>query len=264
MLKSIFAGLTFGTLLAVNSIPVKAETPPQRIVLPKDAVPLHYDLTIRPDAAALNFTGDVVITFTLSKDTNALTLNAANLTFGATALDDMPVSPKVDLTQKDETVRFTLPSTLKAGTHKLSVSYAGKIEQTSRGLFTADYRNEKGPQRLLVTQFEPSDARRFLPCFDEPGMKATFKLTSIGPTGQMAISNMPVEKTEPAGPGLTRVIFQTSPKMSSYLLFYGLGDFERKSVMVDGIDIGVVTKRGDIDKADFALEAAKKNPALLQ
>jgi len=72
----------------------------------------------------------------------------------------------------------------------------------------------------------------------------------------MAISNTPIASSQLLSGGLTRVAFATSPKLSSYLLFFGLGDFERISRKVDGVDIGVIVKRGDTDKAQFALDAA--------
>ncbi len=72
----------------------------------------------------------------------------------------------------------------------------------------------------------------------------------------MAIANTPVAATESLPGGLKRVTFAASPKMSSYLLFFGLGDFERVSRKVNGVDIGIIVKRGDTGKAAFALDAA--------
>jgi aminopeptidase N len=46
--------------------------------------------------------------------------------------------------------------------------------------------------------------------------------------------------------------------MSTYLLFLSLGDFERVKRKVDGVEIGVVVKRGDADKAGYALDEASK------
>jgi aminopeptidase N len=72
----------------------------------------------------------------------------------------------------------------------------------------------------------------------------------------MALSNMPIVATELLPSGTKRVHFAVTPKMSSYLLFFGLGDFERAHREVGGVDVGVVVKRGDLASAGFALDAA--------
>ena len=46
--------------------------------------------------------------------------------------------------------------------------------------------------------------------------------------------------------------------MSSYLLFLGMGDVERKTVMAGKTEIGVITRRGVVDQGDYALASAKK------
>ena len=45
--------------------------------------------------------------------------------------------------------------------------------------------------------------------------------------------------------------------MSTYLLFFGLGDFDRATTKSDGTEIGVITQKGMVDQAGFALESAK-------
>ena len=75
---------------------------------------------------------------------------------------------------------------------------------------------------------------------DEPGVKAVFSLAVETPEGQMSVSNMPVEDAVTPPGGQTTVYFADSPRMSSYLLFMALGDFERVSQKVAGVDVGVV------------------------
>jgi aminopeptidase N len=95
-----------------------------------------------------------------------------------------------------------------------------------------------------------------LPCWDEPGLKATFTITVNAPKDRMAISNMPVAQTTPVSATMQQIRFAQTPKMSTYLLFLGIGDFERVHKMVDGVDVGVVVKRGDTGKAGYALDQA--------
>ncbi|MGQ4828449.1 hypothetical protein, partial [Enterococcus faecalis] len=65
---------------------------------------------------------------------------------------------------------------------------------------------------------------------------------------------MPVASETPAGPGLKKVTFRTTPRMASYLLFFGTGDFERMAKMSDaGVEVGIVSPRGSGEQARFAL-----------
>ena len=56
------------------------------------------------------------------------------------------------------------------------IDYTGKIGTQADGLFAIDYDTPAGRKRALFTQFENSDARRFIPSWDEPAYKATFDL----------------------------------------------------------------------------------------
>jgi aminopeptidase N len=119
-----------------------------------------------------------------------------------------------------------------------------------------DYSAADGPRRTIATNFEPAAARQLLPCWDEPGRKATFSIAIDAPTDRMAISNMPIAQVTDLSPTRQRVRFMQTPKMSTYLLFVGVGDFERVHTNVDGTDVGVIVKRGDTPKAAYALEQA--------
>ena len=139
----------------------------------------------------------------------------------------------------------------------LSIDYRGKIYLQASGLFALEYAGRgRQHKRALFTQFENSDARRFVPCWDEPDRKATFTLTTTLPAGEMAVSNMPIEMTERLGAGQQRVRFGETPRMSSYLLFYAAGDFERVHRLVGNVDVGVIVKRGDAERGRFALDTA--------
>jgi aminopeptidase N len=231
---------------------------PARHVLPTDITPVHYDITVRPDAASLAFTGSVGADVQVVRPTATVTVNAADLTFGAVTLDGAATSPRVAYDSEAQTATLTFAAPLTAGPHRLAIDYSGKINQQAFGLFAIDYDTAQGGKRLLATQFESPDARRFAPMWDEPALKATFRLTVDAPAADMVVSNMPVETATPLDGGLTRTTFGVSPKMSSYLLFLAVGDFERVSRKVGDVDIGVVVKRGSTAEAGFALDAAQQ------
>lgn len=46
-------------------------------------------------------------------------------------------------------------------------------------------------RKLLASKFQPTDARKAFPCFDEPYLKAIFKITIVHPQNTTAIANFP-------------------------------------------------------------------------
>ena len=228
--------------------------------LPRGAAPSHYAIEVTPDAANLKFTGRTVIDVTVNQAMPALVLNAADLSFGEVTLTPasgqaMKGTAKVDA--EAQTVTFDFGKPLAPGKYKLAIAYAGIINQQANGLFALDYTDNEGQaKRALFTQFEAPDARRFVPSFDEPSYKATFDLSAVIPTGLMAVGNMPVQSSTDLGGGKTRVTFGTSPKMSSYLLFFGLGELDRATKMVGDTEVGVITGKGNTGKAQLALDAS--------
>jgi len=258
------AGLSLACFCALGGKPaISAPSDPvvasARQVLPDTVVPSRYDIQITPDGARMRFDGKVKIAIFVKQATQSITLNAADLTFSKVALSGHEAeTPSLVFDPKVQTVTLGFSKPISPGDYTLSIEYAGKIYTQSMGLFAVDYDDANGKGQMLVTQFEAPDARRFVPSWDEPGRKAIFALEAIVPEGRMALSNMPQTATQSLGGGLKKVSFAPSPKMTSYLLFFGVGDLERRTIKVGEVDVGIVTKRGDLDQGQTALEDAAK------
>ena len=226
--------------------------------LPPDVVPVHYDIAVDPDAARLTFSGSETVTLSVLRPTRTIMMNAAELTVDKPLLDGTVAPARVTFDAKAQTVSFQFARPVAAGTHRIALRFAGKINQSAAGLFAVDYKDGANDRRMLVTQFEATDARRFAPMWDEPGRKASFTLRVATPRGLSSFSNMPIASTKPGADGKTWVSFQTSPKMSSYLLFFGQGDVERRTRQVGKTEIGIITRRGAIEQGDYALDSAAR------
>lgn len=224
--------------------------------LPRSVVPVHYDISITPNAGKMTFTGRVVVTINVIEPVTSITLNAADLNFHSASLSGVAAAPKITTNAEAQTATFSFAQPLKPGTYKLEMHYDGLIGTQAVGLFALDYVTPAGKQRALYTQFENSDARRFIPSWDEPNFKATFTLAATIPEGQMAVGNMPAASKTPAGNGLVTVQFPPTPKMSTYLLFFGLGDFDRIAKKVGDTEIGIITQKGKSAQGQFALDSA--------
>jgi aminopeptidase N len=227
-----------------------------RQVLPETLAPSHYDLKLTPDAEHLTFRGVVTVSGVAAKGGRTVVLNAKGLILDDESLDGRK-AVSISLDEKLGRATLTFAEPYRAGRHNLQIAYHGPItSKGTLGFFAMDYDSPAGKRRTLATNFEPAEARRLLPCWDEPGRKATFTVTLDTPADRMAVSNMPVAETAPLPGGLQRVRFAETPRMSTYLLFVSVGDFERIHQEVDGVDVGVVFKRGDQRKAAYGLSQA--------
>ena len=260
LLASAAALLTVPTALPAQNAP-QADTvdPSLPTQLPRTAIPNHYTVTVTPHIQQLTFDGSVAIDLEVVKPTSTLVLNAADMTFSsatlAPAVGGAPLPGRVTVDNAAETATITFPTTLAPGAYRLQLAYSGKINTQANGLFALDYKTKEGADgRSLFTQFEAADARRFVPSWDEPDYKATWDLTARVPENLMAVSNLPAISSQPIGGGLKEVRFRTTPTMSSYLLFFAAGDFDRVTKSSAGREVGIVVSRGNGRYAGTALD----------
>lgn len=237
----------------------QAQIPSQ---LPRNVRPLHYAVSVVPDAASLRFAGRTDVDVEVLETTDRITLNAADLEFGEVSIGNdwglalNPADTSLDAGAQTATFRFARP--LTPGRYRLTINYRGTINTQAAGLFALDYQSDAGPKRALFTQFEAPDARRFFPSWDEPQFRTPYDLKVVVPAGQQAVSNMPEAGREPRPDGSSLVTFQTTPPMSSYLLFLGVGEFDRITTTAAGTEVGIVTRRGAGEQGRWALQSSAR------
>jgi aminopeptidase N len=222
--------------------------------LPKTVVPDEYHIDIVPDLVKLTLTGHETIAVTFRQPENSVTMDDIGLEIGHATLEDGTASTAtMDKTHQTVTLKF--PKTIAAGKHTLTIDYTGQIPNTPAGIYYDDYRTAAGPaKRMLVTQFETADARRMFPGWDEPVFKAKFRLSAVLPSDYAAVSNMPIVGKTPAGAGLTKVQFDTSPRMSTYLLALVAGDMGAIHSTADGTALAAWTPKGEESQAQYSLD----------
>jgi len=102
----------------------------------------------------------------------------------------------------------------------LEIDFSGRVSDNFTGLYKASY----GDGYILSTHLEAVQARKVLPCVDHPAFKAVFKVRVRTDADLSSISNMPIESETRQGEKKT-VMFKKTPKMSTYLLYLGVGKF---------------------------------------
>ncbi|POO02031.1 Peptidase M1, alanine aminopeptidase/leukotriene A4 hydrolase [Trema orientale] len=91
---------------------------------------------------------------------------------------------------------------------------------------------------MAGTQFEVVDARRCFPCWDEPALKATFKIRVDASQELMVLSNMPITDEKLNGNNVKTIIFE-SPFMSTYIVGVVVGLFDYiEDTSADGVKVG--------------------------
>ncbi|MBA3650421.1 MAG: M1 family peptidase, partial [Chthoniobacterales bacterium] len=228
--------------------------------MPKEVRPTEYAIRVTPDLEKLTFTGSETVKFKAEKPVSKIVLNALELEIASASVDGQALPKKaIALNAGEQTLTLTLPNEMAAGEHELALKFSGKINAQGQGLFFARYQEEGTDQKkiMLGTQFEPTDARRMFPCWDEPSFRAKFQLTAVVPEKFMAVSNMPVE-AETKGEGGKEVRFGLSPSMSSYLVVLCAGELDSIEMEQDGVKLRVVTTKGKAEMGRYALESGAK------
>ncbi|KAL9442141.1 hypothetical protein AB3S75_020621 [Citrus x aurantiifolia] len=233
--------------------------------LPKFAVPKRYDIRLTPDLTSCKFGGSVAIDVDVVGDTKFIVLNAADLTINNRSVSftnkasSKALEPtKVELVEADEILVLEFAETLPTGMGVLAIGFEGVLNDKMKGFYRSSYEHNGEKKNMAVTQFEPADARRCFPCWDEPACKATFKITLDVPSELVALSNMPVIDEKVDG-NMKTVSYQESPIMSTYLVAVVIGLFDYvEDHTSDGIKVRAYCQVGKANQGKFALNVAVK------
>jgi aminopeptidase N len=225
--------------------------------------PEHYDLYLAPDRAKLEFTGRVVIRGRKTgRPSSRITLHQKDLKILSAKItkhDKRTGAAEVAVqrvnTQKSfDELRLHAAEPLYPGQYVIELEFSGKITKPMHGIYPCDYEIDGQKKQLIATQFESHHAREAFPGVDEPEAKATFDLTLASPAGETAISNSPVKSQTKKG-GRLETVFETTPKMSTYLLAFVFGELDYKSTKTDmGVEVRVYATPDKVGLTDFALD----------
>ncbi|MBW1785000.1 MAG: M1 family metallopeptidase [Deltaproteobacteria bacterium] len=225
----------------------------------KGIAPIHYTLVIEPDLDRFSFSGTAEIMLKASDPVKRITLDAMELLIRScmVKVNGEFVPCRFSMNPKNQKLLLSLPGDL-SGDIALRIEYEGRINDKLAGFYRSRYKLQGREKTMAVTQFQESDARRAFPCLDHPGMKATFDVELIVDASLTAISNGAVVEETPVGDARKRVRFERTPRMSTYLLFFGVGEFNS---IKDSEDerVRVVAPAGLIRYGGYGLDFGRKS-----
>lgn len=230
--------------------------------LTDDVRPYHYSIEIAPDITNAKFSGKETISLDITKTVSKITLHAAEITIHTAILrgDNFEQSCYVEHDEDKQQVSISSPTEIPAGKLALELVFDGILNNKLRGFYRSSFKDSIGTEKFVATtKFEPSDARRAFPCFDEPKFKAVFEISLLIDEQLCAISNSSLIEEKPMGTGKKLVKFAPTIKMSSYLVAYVVGEFESSEPVKakSGAEIRIWSVPGKQHLSAFALKWAK-------
>ena len=217
--------------------------------------PNHYNLTLDlTRAEEKEFSGTVIISGESTSE--SISLHSKGLTIQSATIDNQPAD--VSFGEFDE-LRLSQPN-LENGNHTICINFSGNITDAMHGLYPCYFTHDGVKKQLFATQFESHHAREVFPCVDEPAAKAEYDLTLITQTGITVLGNMPVKSEEENDDSLTTT-FEKTPRMSSYLLAFVIGELHKKTARTkSGVEVNVwATPAQNENTLDFALDIATRS-----
>lgn len=231
--------------------------------------PQDYDVTFVIDEDAMRFRGTVTIhgkkvgrpSKRITFHQNKLVVTNASITKHDKRAGNQELAiARINKQESFNEVRLHTTEMVYPGEYTVSMDFEAPITTGMSGIYPCFFKDGETDKQLIMTQFESHHAREAFPCIDEPEAKAVFNLTLQTRTGVTALANTPMQSQQTKDNQLvTR--FEPTPKMSTYLLAFVLGELQSKSTQTDrGTEVNVwATVAQPAESLDFALDAAKRS-----
>lgn len=221
----------------------------------KTFVPEHYDLSIKLNRTERTFDGTVTVNGASTPSAQDIRLHAKGLTISKVLVD----GKKADFSYEANDELAITHSDISEGAHVVVVGFSGNITDDMVGIYPCYFEVDGEKKELIATQLESHYARQAFPCIDEPEAKATFDVTLQTEQDVTVLGNMPV-KEQRVENGLLVTSFETTPRMSTYLVAWVVGELQKKTATTKGgVEVSIwSTKAHDSSNLDFALDIATR------
>ncbi|XP_043498883.1 putative aminopeptidase-2 [Polistes fuscatus] len=234
--------------------------------LPNSMHPTSYEINLFPKLIGdFSFRGEVKINVTVDEPTKLIVLHYGSIFNVKSSVSAENTKLDIeDASYDNETEKYSilLKESLKKGDKiVLTLTYDSYLRNDMIGFYKSSYITDDNLIKwLAATQFETTHARHAFPCFDEPGYKATFKISLTRSKEFISISNMPLENTQEISSDLYQDNFKTTVPMSTYLVAFAIFDFAKNSSET----LTVWARPDMIDQSRYALKIGSNALAYLQ
>ncbi|MDH3646880.1 MAG: aminopeptidase N [Gammaproteobacteria bacterium] len=175
----------------------------------------HIDMSLSADSD--DYTGTVVVEFQLA-DVQPLTLDFKGGTVYSVEINGVDSEFYYDGAWIELDI-----GQLEAGLNKVLVHYSHPYSKDGAGLQRT--RDTEDQRVYVYTHFEPYDANRLFPCFDQPDLKARYKLSVSAPAHWEVVSAAQASTVTMLSPGIRDWEFAETRPFSTYLFSLHAGPY---------------------------------------
>src|SRR5467141_2100662 len=188
---------------------------------------VRYALAISVTAGATKLAGTATVEVTLGRSVPDLVLDWRP-TSGGSRVAQLRVNGKPAKAKLEREHLIVPARLLRAGRNRITLSFESPIALS--GSAVTRYVDREDGSEYVYTLFVPSDASSAFPCFDQPDLKARFRLELVLPRAWIAVGNAPIAAMEDVSNSLRRFRFAATPPISTYLFAFAAGPFAEVQV----------------------------------
>uniref|UniRef100_A0AAG5D0I6 Aminopeptidase n=1 Tax=Anopheles atroparvus TaxID=41427 RepID=A0AAG5D0I6_ANOAO len=199
--------------------------------LPNDTAPESYVLELHSNIHQRDFayTGTVTVQIRVLQATHSIVLNSLRVGIVSVSVrnanqNEIPIAGIVLDAEREMLTIRTNSELAQGAVYQLMIRFENVLRDDASGFFSTSYYADGEDRFAAVTQFQPVDARTAFPCYDEPGMRATFTIIINSGNDMKVHSNMPVASVKIVGNGIKQTRFQPTPRMPTYLVAFAITD----------------------------------------